>query len=139
MADFFVDISGWAALIDTTERQHTEASDWYERARQQKRKLVTTNYVLTELVSLLISPLHMPRSLIISSIEGLTASPYIEVVHIDPAFHAQAWRLLIQCRDKDWSLVDCSSFVLMQQYGITEAITTDHHFEQAGFIRLLKS
>jgi predicted nucleic acid-binding protein len=37
-----------------------------------------------------------------------------------------------------WSLVDCASFVVMRQQGIVEALTTDHHFEQAGFVRLLK-
>ncbi len=41
-------------------------------------------------------------------------------------------------QDKEWSLVDCASFVVMQQRGIFEALTSDHHFEQAGFVRLLK-
>jgi predicted nucleic acid-binding protein len=46
---------------------------------------------------------------------------------------------LLQSRlDKDWSLCDAVSFVLMQQRGVTEALTTDHHFEQAGFVRLLE-
>jgi predicted nucleic acid-binding protein len=40
--------------------------------------------------------------------------------------------------DKAWSLVDCSSFAIMQQQNISHALTSDHHFEQAGFIRLLK-
>ncbi len=41
--------------------------------------------------------------------------------------------------DKDWSLVDCASFVVMKQRGIQEALTSDHHFEQAGFVRLLRA
>ncbi len=41
-------------------------------------------------------------------------------------------------RDKDWSLTDCISFVVMHERGITEALTADHHFEQAGFVALLK-
>lgn len=40
--------------------------------------------------------------------------------------------------DKNWSLVDCASFVVMRKHGILEALTADHHFEQAGFVRLLK-
>jgi uncharacterized protein len=48
------------------------------------------------------------------------------------------WQLLASRQDKAWSLVDCSSFVTMQQNKITEALTNDHHFEQTGFIRLLK-
>ena len=48
------------------------------------------------------------------------------------------WQLLKNRQDKEWSLVDCVSFVLMQQRGMTETLTTDRHFDQAGFVRLLK-
>ena len=40
--------------------------------------------------------------------------------------------------DKDWSLTDCISFVVMQERNIQDALTADHHFEQAGFVALLK-
>ncbi len=46
--------------------------------------------------------------------------------------------MLAERPDKEWSLVDCASFVLMRQREINEALTSDHHFEQAGFSRLLK-
>jgi hypothetical protein len=49
-----------------------------------------------------------------------------------------AWRLLTTHIDKMWSLADCASFVVMKERSITTALTTDHHFEQAGFVRLLK-
>jgi predicted nucleic acid-binding protein len=62
----------------------------------------------------------------------------VEVVHVDPTLEAKAWTLLQSRQDQDWSLVDCSSFALMQKRGITEALTTDRHFEQAGFVRLPK-
>lgn len=50
----------------------------------------------------------------------------------------QVWELFKSRPDKEWSWVDCASFVVMKQRGILEALTTDHHFEQAGFVRLLK-
>jgi uncharacterized protein len=93
---------------------------------------------LVELVALLTSPLRIPRPNIVAFIESLKTSPYVEIVHIDASLDAEAWQLLSQRQDKDWSLVDCSSFVVMRQRNILEALTTDHHFEQAGFIRLLK-
>ncbi|MGI9060786.1 MAG: type II toxin-antitoxin system VapC family toxin [Ktedonobacteraceae bacterium] len=49
---------------------------------------------------------------------------------------AEAWMLLKNRIDKEWSLVDASSFVVMTRYGMTEALTTDHHFTQAGFVQL---
>ena len=76
--------------------------------------------------------------MIVAFIKGMKASPYAEIVHVDAQLHEEAWQLLTQRQDKNWSLVDCSSFVIMRQRAILEAFTTDHHFEQAGFVRLLR-
>jgi predicted nucleic acid-binding protein len=57
---------------------------------------------------------------------------------VDARLDAQAWQLLVDRPDKEWSLVDCASFVVMQNAKLTKALTTDPHFEQAGFVRLLK-
>ncbi len=138
MPGLFVDTAGWGTLVDTSQPQHAEAATIYRVAKQQHHGIVTTNYILTEVVALLTSPLRIPRPQIIAFINGLKTSPFVEIVHVDPTLDAQAWHLLTQRQDKVWSLVDCASFVLMQQRNISEALTTDHHFEQAGFIRLLK-
>ena len=61
------------------------------------------------------------------------------VIHpVSDSLFQQGWQLYTQRLDKDWGLTDCISFVVMQQENITEAFTTDKHFEQAGFVRLLK-
>jgi len=139
MPDLFADTSGWGHLIDQTQCYHSVAATIYRTARQQGRKVITTNYVIAELVTLLASPLHVPRSLTIAFIEGLKTSPYVEVVNVDPNLDDEAWQLLKSARDKEWSLADCASFVIMRHRSIFEALTSDHHFDQAGFIRLLKS
>lgn len=138
MADIFADTAGWGHLVDPTQAWHTQAATLYRASRQQGRRFITTNYILAELVALLTSPLRIPRPTIIAFINSLKTSPYVEIVHVDTALDEQAWRLLSQRQDKEWSLVDCSSFSLMQQRGLLEAFTTDEHFEQAGFLRLLK-
>jgi uncharacterized protein len=51
-------------------------------------------------------------------------------VHVDVALDAQAWQLFTERPDKEWSLVDCASFVVMQQRGLLEALTTDHHLSK---------
>lgn len=90
-----------------------------------------------KLIALLTSPLHIPRSRQIEFITGIKTSPYVQLIHVDATMDAQAWKLLTQRPDKAWSLVDCASFIIMQQEGLVEALTTDRHFAQAGFKPLL--
>jgi uncharacterized protein len=139
MPDIFADTAGWGHMVDASQEYHTRAATLYRHARQQGRKLITTNYILTELVALLLSPLRIPRPRLTAFIEGLKVSPHVEIVHVDPTLDAQAWQLFTERPDKEWSLVDCASFVVMRQRGLREAFTTDHHFEQAGFVCLLKA
>lgn len=138
MPDLFADTSGWGSLIDPTQPFHSLAARIYRAARHQGRKLVTTNYVVGELVALLTSPLRIPRPTTVAFIDGLKTTAYVEIVHVDAVLDGEAWQLLRSRQDKEWSLVDCASFVLMKRRGCTEALTSDHHFEQAGLIRLLK-
>lgn len=138
MNDLFADTSGWGNLVDPRQTYHSLARGIYEAARQQGRKLVTTNYVITELVALMTSPLRVPRSKTIEFIDSIKSSPYVDAIHIDARIDAEAWELLSSRSDKQWSLVDCSSFIVMRNRRMTDALTTDHNFEQAGFTRLLK-
>ena len=138
MNDIFADTCGWGHLIDPSQAYHTLAADIYRHIRQQGAKVVTTNYIITELVALMTSPLRLSRTVIIGFIESLKTSTYVEIVHIDSGIDEQAWQMLTSRQDKEWGLVDCASFVVMKQRGITRLLTTDHHFEQAGFVRLLK-
>ena len=124
--------------MDTAQPYHTQATGIYRNARQQGRHLITTNYVIAELAALLHSPLRIPKPMIVNLLTNLKTSIWIDVLHVSSEIDKQAWQLFSQRLDKDWSLVDCSSFIVMRQYGIQEALTTDHHFEQAGFICLLK-
>ncbi|HRI56585.1 MAG TPA: PIN domain-containing protein [Anaerolineae bacterium] len=137
--EVFVDTSGWANLVDKNQPQHEAAARRYHSLRQQGKKVVTTNYVITELVALLHSPLRLPRTRIVAIVDGIRTSPYVEFVYVNASLDEDAWQLLKKRTDKNWSLVDCASFVVMQQRGIEEALTTDHHFGQAGFVCLLKS
>lgn len=138
MPPLFVDTSGWGHLVDPSQPHHKQAAGLYRSARQEGSRLVTTNYILTELVALLTSPLRIPRARTIAFIASLKSSPLVDIVHLDTTLDAQAWQLLVDRPDKVWSLVDCASFVVMRQNRLVEALTTDPHFEQAGFVRLLK-
>lgn len=126
--NLFVDTSGWAYFLDQQDPRHTEVVAIVRRAITQKRQLVTTNYVITELVALLSSRYHFPRKQIVEAINLIKADPAVKVIYIEHSLDDEAWNLIEARLDKEWSLVDASSFIVMKHHGITEALTTDHHF-----------
>lgn len=134
----FVDTSGWAYLVDRSTDLHHEVQTIYQQALNRQRLLVTTNYIIAELVALLTSRSRISRQQIILFVDALKAAPQVEVIHVNTELDVTAWMLLKARTDKEWSLVDASSFVIMTKYGMTEALTTDHHFTQAGFIQYPK-
>lgn len=133
--NLFVDTSGWAYFLDRQDPLHAEVVVCVRRALTQRRHLVTTNYVITELVALLSSRYHLPRQQVIKAINAIKTDPSVEMIYIEQSLDDEAWSLLEARPDKEWSLVDASSFIVMRHYGMTEALTTDHHFIQAGFVR----
>lgn len=138
MAEIFVDTTGWANFFVRTEPFHDQTAMLMRQWRSDGTRLVTTNYILLELAALLTSPLRIPRPQLIKTIETILMVNWVEIVHIEAVMHDDAWRLLAERPDKLWSWVDCVSFVVMRERQITKSLTTDHHFEQAGFVRLLK-
>lgn len=135
--DLFVDTSGWAEILDDTLSMHRRADDLARSCVKNAGRLVTTDLVLIELTALLTSPLKMPKVQQIPVMQQLRNDASIVV--ISTALHVpDAWHLWENRQDKDWSMVDCVSFVVMQKIGLFEALTSDHDFEQAGFVQLLK-
>ncbi len=128
-----LDTSGLMCLFDQRERHYAQAVEYYRAARAR----LTHSYVLAEFVALAHAR-HAPRALALEFAASLLANARVEVRWVGLSLHQAALTLLQQRPDKGWSLCDAVSIVLMQQRGFTEALTTDHHFEQAGFVRLLK-
>lgn len=135
--DIFVDTSGWAYYLDMQDALHATVVDFVKQAIIHRRKLVTTNYILAELVALLSSRYHLPRIQLITAINAIKRDASVEIIYIDREIDDEAWLLLEERLDKEWSLVDASSFVVMRRFDIKEALATDHHFTQAGFVRVL--
>ena len=131
-----LDTSGLLCCFDADEDRHRDAIEQYETARLR----LTHNYVLAEFVALA-QARNLPRnpqSIGPSTYAGEIANdPEIEVVWVSSAVHNEALVLLQSQLDKSYSLCDAVSFVLMRRRNITDALTTDRHFDQAGFRRLL--
>jgi hypothetical protein len=135
MARVFVDTAAWLALINKDDRFHEQAKAVRDRLIASKVDFVTTDEVLLEVANSLSK--RRFRRAAIRLIEAIYRSANIRVVRTDSYLWERAWALYKKSRDKDWSLTDCMSFVVMRDEGIREAFTTDRHFEQAGFVKLL--
>jgi predicted nucleic acid-binding protein len=133
--DLFVDTSGWAPFLAAKDPLHAQVADILQQAAKHGRRLITTSYVILELITLL-ERYRFSRARALEGINAIKATSGVLLLHVDEATDAEAWGLLEARLDKSWSLVDATSFVVMRRFGIGEALTTDHHFEQAGFMRL---
>jgi len=127
-----LDTSGLLAYHHQDEPKHAEAVALFRGARQA----LTHSYILAEFVALAHAR-RLPRLSALTFLTALREHRKVETVWVDETLHLKAEMLLSVRLDKTYSLCDAVSFVLMRERGITEALTTDHHFEQEGFQRLL--
>jgi predicted nucleic acid-binding protein len=129
----FLDTSGLLCYHHRDEPLHAEAVALFQRAPHR----LTHNYVLAEFIPLC-QVRGLDRSKALEFARDLIESELVEVIWVDRTLHQAALDLLRARADKTYSLCDAVSFVLMRTHGITEALTTDRHFEQEGFTHLLK-
>lgn len=137
MDSLFVDTSGWIEIFGKNEPLHDKATKIFAQALKARRRIITTNYIINEYLGTDGKRCHLSREDLLNTVDRIIHSPDIEVVHIGEKSHSIAILFLRKRLDKQWSLVDATSFNLMNERGIREALTTDHHFEQAKFIKLL--
>ncbi len=128
-----LDTSGLLCYFDKDDARYQDAVTFFDLASQK----VTHSYVLAEFVPLCLVR-GMNRVKTLTFLSDLTDNPLVEVIWVDEALHRAAQSYLEARLDKRYSLCDAISFVVMQEQGIAEALTTDHHFEQAGFQKLLR-
>ncbi len=128
-----VDTSGFLCLYEKKEPHHEKAIKFYDSAKAR----LTTSYVLAEYTASA-QIRGISRREIIKFSTRILDDEEIDIVWIDENLHRQAIELIQKREDKNYSVCDAAGFVLMREREITEALTTDKHFEQEGFIRLLK-
>lgn len=129
----FADSHSFFAIFNPNDAAHAKAVDL---GRRHRGPLVTTAWVLTEVADGLASTprRHIFRRLI----EDLEANRANLIVPPNAETFERGVELYHARPDKEWSLTDCISFVVMAEERIADALTGDHHFEQAGFHALLK-
>ena len=132
MKPVFADTYYYLALVNPSDNGHAKAVAF---AKSATAPMVVTDWVITELADGLCAVANRPLfARLLSIIRGNSTT----VVPFDAGLMERGLALFAERQDKDWSLTDCVSFVVMKEQGIFEALTADHHFEQAGFVALLK-
>ncbi|MCG3200026.1 MAG: hypothetical protein GHCLOJNM_04555 [bacterium] len=132
MSGAFADTSYFIALLSPRDELHLEAT---HLSRVYDARILTTEYVLLEVANWLSD--SGDRRLFSALLGDLRASPRVQILESSPELFEMGVRMYHERPDKDWSLTDCISFVVMERHGLSEALTADHHFEQAGFKNLL--
>src|SRR4029450_10671029 len=134
--ELFVDSSGFYALLALRDANHKIADRVLQRSGAEKRSLVTTDYVLDETATLLKA--RGEGRLANELFDRVFQSAAFRVQWTDETRFAQVRAFFLKHADQAWSFTDCVSFCVMKELRITEALTSDQHFEQAGLIALLR-
>ncbi|MFP4219415.1 MAG: type II toxin-antitoxin system VapC family toxin [Phormidium sp.] len=131
----FVDTSAWVALYDSRDDNHTRAKIYREECTQERKRLVITNYILDETYTLLLDNVGYRKTVQFrKAIEYLVIKKVIELLYVTESIDRLSWEVFEKFNiDKQWSFTDCTSYVMMNQYGIRDVFTFDHHFSQMGF------
>jgi len=127
--DVFVDTSAFIALLVADDAKHKQASKAFEKLAADDVALGSSSYVLVETYALL------QRRIGLQAVETMRhhLAPLVEIVWVNAMVHEAALDRLSLVGRKKLSLVDCVSFEIMEQQGITKAFAFDKHFVAEGF------
>jgi Predicted nucleic acid-binding protein, contains PIN domain len=135
-AEVFLDAAYLIALGVPADQHHSRALELFQAVKEERIRIVTNRAVLLEVGSALCKTRFRPSA--IRLLDKMQNSPIVEIVPVTEQLSRAGWELFCRRPDKEWSWADCISFVVMRERGIRQALTTDEHFEQAGFVALLR-
>ena len=135
MNKVFLDTSYAVALSAPTDENHARAAELADELEKSGAHFITTRAILLEIGNALSKVRH--RSAAIKLLTALENDPRVEIVTASDELFRRAFEIYSDRVDKEWGLIDCMSFVVMSDKEITEALTADNHFRQAGFHVLL--
>jgi predicted nucleic acid-binding protein len=129
--DAFIDTSALYALIDKRDTHHAAARDAVGALLRSGRRMVTSDYVIAETINL--ANARGGTQVALRILDLLERSAGIRVEWIGPLRFDQTKAFFRKRSDHPVSFTDCSSFVVMRELRLSDALTTDRHFRQAGF------
>ncbi|NLF08841.1 MAG: type II toxin-antitoxin system VapC family toxin [Pirellulaceae bacterium] len=132
MKTVFADTSYYLALVNPRDQYHSAACRW---TADFAGTSLTTSWVIVELANAMSSTDNRPFFL--SLLRDLQTDDRVKIVPPNNELFQRGLELYSRRSDKSWSLTDCISFLVMEERGVKEAATSDHHFTQAGFKALI--
>lgn len=135
-AEVFLDTAYAIALASVSDHSHAVALRLADELEDAGTRLVTTRAILMEIGNAL-SKLRY-RQAAVRLLEAIESDPKITIIPFSGELYASALKLYRERPDKEWGLIDCVSFVVMQEHGLTEALTTDDHYRQPGYKALMR-
>ena len=132
----FLDTAFALALSVASDEHHQKALILADELEAQSVRLITTQAVIFEIGNALAKLRYRAAS--VDLLDALENDPNVEIVVVSEVIYEQAFHLYRNRMDKEWGITDCISFVVMDDYELTAALTTDEHFQQAGFQALLR-
>jgi len=127
----FLDSAFIIALVFRADQNHVASQAIWSRVIRERRSLLTTSFVLDEAVTYLNR--RGEHELAVEVGEQLLRSPSTDTIDVTRALVEEGWRFFVKHDDKRFSLTDRISFVVMTSQGVSQALTFDNHFTQAGF------
>ena len=134
--EIFLDTAYAIALSSSKDEHHEKALVLADQLEVDRTKLITTRAIMLEIGNALSKQLH--RQAAVELLESLEQDPSVEIVPLTEELYNQAFDLYRQRSDKEWGMTDCISFIVMSERNLQEALTTDKHFQQAGYKALLR-
>jgi hypothetical protein len=129
--NLFGDSAGWLAVYDERDKYHAAARRAFQVLLNRPVSFVVTDYVIAETLTLMLGRLGHHKAVAFG--EWLLTSPQVRQIQVDIELWDEAWQLFKKYDDKEFSFVDCASFIVMRREHVIDTFTFDHHFEQMGF------
>lgn len=128
--NIFIDTAAFIAVLNANDQNHPAAKKAWTEILSADSNLFSSNYVILETTALLqhrfgIDAVRMFESDIL---------PVVDIIWVDETIHKQGMSALLVANRRNLSLVDCTSFEIIRQFGMEEVFTFDHHFHEQGFI-----
>ncbi len=135
MSRIFVDTWAWYALADVADADHIHAKHINEHLIAQGHTFVTTNFVLSETLTLIRYHLHHQAAVRFwTMLQALIDAKLVQFVRVTELHEEAAWEIFEHYADQKFSYTDCTSFAVMHDLELQQVFTADHHFVTLGFL-----